>query len=175
SRSWCRLREESCALRERGLTHGTWENRTSHLRSYTAFTCYYSVPDFPISLGVLLRFIALLARGPYAYNSALNLISSLRWFAVLQDPSADKTFDAALVSISMKGLRAQLSRPTHQKLPLSVPHLCEFYKLLDLTEPKHLAGWCAMLLAFFGCFRLSNLVPFLNLALTPSNISPEMI
>ena len=59
----------------------------------------------------------------------------------------------------MKGLRAQLSRPTHQKLPLSVPHLCEFYKLLDLTEPKHLAGWCAMLLAFFGCFRLSNLVP----------------
>ena len=31
--------------------------------------------------------------------------------------------------------------------------------MLNLGDPKQLAGWCAMLLAFFGCFRLSNLVP----------------
>ena len=164
---WSRLKEESCALRERGLAAGTWANRVSHLRAYTAFTCYFKVPDFPVFLGVLLRFIALLSRGPYAYNSALNIISSLKWFALLQDPSAAKTFDAALVSISMKGLRAQLSRPIHQKLPLTVSHLCEFHKVLDLSDPKHLAGWCAMLLAFFGCFRLSNLVP-----LSKANFDP---
>ena len=38
-------------------------------------------------------------------------------------------------------------------------HLSKFYAVLDLDNVKHLAGWCAMLLAFFGFFRASNLVP----------------
>ena len=158
-RSWRRLQGESCALRERGLALGTWANKVSHLRGYVAFTCYYGVQDFPVLLGVLLRFIALLARGPYAYRSASNMIGNVRWFSNLLDPSSDKIFDAVLVSISMKGLKAQLSRPVHQKLPLCVSHLAVFHSELCLSDPKQLAGWCAMLLAFFGCFRLSNLVP----------------
>ena len=59
----------------------------------------------------------------------------------------------------MKGLKAQLSRPVRQKLPFTMVHLCIFYKYLDLCNAKHLPCWCALLLAFFGCFRLSNLVP----------------
>ena len=59
----------------------------------------------------------------------------------------------------MKGLKAQLSRPVRQKLPFTVDHLCNFYEFLDLSNEKHLSCWCAMILAFFGCFRLSNLVP----------------
>ncbi|CAL4061337.1 unnamed protein product, partial [Meganyctiphanes norvegica] len=43
--------------------------------------------------------------------------------------------------------------------PFSVEHLLKFYHLLNLCDVKQLAGWCAMLLAFFGCFCLSNLVP----------------
>lgn len=157
--SWSRLQEESCALRQRGLARGTWANKISHLKAYISFTCYYGVQDFPVLLGVLLRFIALLARGPYAFRSATNMIGSLRWFSALLDPSSDKTFDAVLVAVSMKGLKAQLSRPVRQKLPISVSHLEFFYNILDFSIVKHLACWCSMLLAFFGCFRLSNLVP----------------
>ena len=156
---WRRLKLESCALRERGLAQGTWANRVSHLSSYTAFSIYFGVQDFPVLLGVLLRFIALLGRGPYAFKSAVNIIGSLRWFSSILDSSSEKTFDAVLVSISMKGLKAQLSRPLRQKLPFTVSHLTKFYHLLDLSDVKQLACWCAMLLAFFGCFRLSNLVP----------------
>lgn len=157
--SWQRLRAESCAMRERGLAHGTWANRVSHLRTYLCFTTYYSVQDFPVHLGVLLRFIALLGRSSYAYKTVTNLLGSIKWFASLLDPPSAKVFDAVLVSVSLKGLKAQLSRPVRQKLPLSVEHLIRFYKVLNLTNIKHLACWCAMLLAFFGCFRLSNLVP----------------
>ena len=114
--------------------------------------------DFPIHLGVLLRYIALLARGPYAYGSAANMIASLRWFTRLLDPDSEKIFETVLVSASLRGLKAQLSRPLRQKLPFSVSHLAKFYGLLDLKDVKQLSGWCAMLLAFFGCFRLSNLV-----------------
>ena len=146
-------------MRERGLADGTWSNKISHLRAYIIFTSYFGVPDFPVHLGVLLRFIALLARGPYAFRSAANMIGSLRWFASFLDPPSVKTFDAVLVSSTVKGLKAQLSRPVRQKLPFSVVHLLKFYDLLDLSAPKQLACWCAMLLAFFGCFRLSNLVP----------------
>ena len=157
--SWWSLRQESCALRARGLAHGSWANRISHLKAYIAFTIYYGIQDFPLLLGVLLRFIALLARGPYAFGSAANILSSLRWFTKILDPSSDKLFETVLVTISMKGLKAQLSRPRRQKLPLCVDHLAKFYEILDFSNVKQLACWCAMLLAFFGCFRLSNLVP----------------
>ena len=159
SNSWWRLRVEICALREQGLARGTWANKVSHLSSYVSFTTYFNVQDFPVLLGVLLRFIALLGRGSLAYNSASNIIGSLKYFAHVLDPSATKVFDAALVSASLKGLKAQLSRPVHQKLPLSVEHMSKIYKVLDLENVKHLSAWCAMLLAFFGCLRLSNLVP----------------
>ena len=112
-----------------------------------------------MQLPVLLRFMAMLARGSYAFRSATNMLGSLRWFSALLDPSSDKVFNAALVSVSMKGLKAQLSRPVRQKLPLSVSHLEMIYNTLDLSDIKQLACWCSMLLAFFGCFRLSNLVP----------------
>ena len=157
--SWRRLQVESCALRERGLARGTWANKISHLRSYMMFTSYYGVPDFPIHLGVLLRYIALLGKGPFAYRSATNMLGSLKWFASLLDPSSVEIFETAIVEISMKGLKAKLSRPVHQKLPFSVVHLGKFYDVLNLANVKHLACWCAMLLSFFGCFRLSNLVP----------------
>ena len=117
------------------------------------------MPDFPIHLGVLLRFIALLARGPYAFGSAANILGGLRWFARILDPPSDKHFEAVLYKISMKGLKAQLSRPIRQKLPISVDHLAKFYEYINLSDAKHVACWCAMLLSFFGCFRLSNLVP----------------
>ena len=150
---------ESCALRERGLAKGSWNNKVSHLRSYLCFTTYYGVQDFPVKLGVLLRFIAILSRGDMAYESAANMISSVKFFAGILDPASTKVFDAVLVTASLKGLKAQLSRPVHQKLPFSVDHLASFHGSLELSKPKHLACWCAMLLAFFGCLRLSNLVP----------------
>ena len=120
---------------------------------------YFNVPDFPVQLGVLLRFIPFLGRDPISFKYASNVISSVKWFAALLDPSAVKVFDALLVSASLKGLKAQLSRPVRQKLPFSLDHLCKFYTYFNLNVTSHLAGWCAMLLAFFGCFRLSNLVP----------------
>ena len=130
---WQRLRAESCALRERGLAHGTWSNKVSHLRAYENFTIYFDVQDFPILLGVLLRFIALLSRGPLAYKSALNIISSLKFFTSVLDPPSLKVFDAVLVTASLKGLKAQLSRPVRQKLPFTVTHLLKFYSFLDLS------------------------------------------
>ena len=157
--SWWRLRVESCALRERGLAHGSWANRVSHLRTYIYFTTYFEVQDFPVRLGVLLRFIAMLGRGSHSYESAKNIISCVKFFTSVLNPPSTEEFEAVLVTASLKGLKAQLSRPVHQKLPVSIEHLEKFYSALDLSNTKHLACWCAMLLAFFGCLRLSNLVP----------------
>ena len=157
--NWQRLRAESCVLRERGLSAGTWANKVSHLRAYINFTTYFEVQDFPVQLGTLLRFIALLGRGPLAYKSALNIISTVKYFTAVLDPPSVKVFDKIYVSATLKGLKAQLSRPIRQKLPVSVNHLIKFYNILDFSSAKHLSCWCAMLLAFFGCFCLSNLVP----------------
>ena len=158
-RSWRRLRLECCSLRQRALADGTWANKVSHLRSYIYFTSYFDAQDLPVLQGVLLRFITFLGRGPYAFRSATNMIGSLKWFAHFLDPPSVKMFDSVLVSATVQGLKAQLSRPIRQKLPFSVDHLSKLHQLLDLADAKQLAAWCAMLLAFFGCFRLSNLVP----------------
>ena len=164
---WWRLRVESCALRERGRAKGTWANKVSHLQTYSNFTTYYGVQDFPVDLGVLLRFIAFLGRGSLTYESASNILSSVRYFASVLDPPSSKVFEKVLVRDSLAGLKAQLSRPVHQKLPVSIEHLVKFFNTLDLSAPKHLAGWCAMLLAFFGCLRLSNLVPSAQVKFDP--------
>ena len=131
----------------------------SHLRSYITFTTYFGVKEFPVHEAVLLRFIAFMGRGQFSQKYVLNVVSSIKWFASLLDPPSVKTFEGVLVTVSLKGLKAQLSRPVRQKLPFSVDHLCVFYSQLDLSNTYQLACWCAMLLAFFGCFRLSNLVP----------------
>ena len=157
--SWRRLQAESCALRERGLSQGTWANKVSHLRTYITFTTYFNVPDFPVQLGVLLRFIPFLGRSPVGHSYVSSIVSSVKWFAGLLDPQSVEVFEAVIVKTSLKGLKAQLSRPVRQKLPFTLTHLCKFYDFLNLCEPKHLSCWCAMLIAFFGCFRLSNLVP----------------
>ena len=148
------------------MARGTWANKLSHL-SYLSFTIFYGVQDFPVLLGVLLNFIALLGRGSHTFGSASNIIGSVKFFAALLNPSATKVFNALLVSASLKGLKAQLSRPVHQKLPVSVSHLIEFHGALDLSSAKHLSCWVAMLLAFFGCLRLSNLVPVAQSAFDP--------
>ena len=83
----------------------------------------------------------------------------MKFFASVLDPHSEKVFDAVLVSASLKGLKAQLSRPVRQKLPITVKHLIKFHSILNFSSVKHLACWGAMLLAFFGCLRLSNLVP----------------
>ena len=97
-RGWWRLKVESCALRERGLAQGTWANRVSHLHSYICFTTYYGVQDFPVLPGVLLRFIALLGGGSHSFESAANIISSVKFFASVLDPPSTKVFEAPLVS-----------------------------------------------------------------------------
>ena len=94
-----------------------------------------------------------------AYNSVVNLLSSIKWFASMLDPPSTKVFESVMVTASLKGLKAQLSRPVRQKLPLCIEHLVKFYSILDLSNVKHLSCWISMLLAFFGCLRLSNLVP----------------
>ena len=141
------------------MADGTWANKTSHLRSYITFAVYFGVPDFPMTLKVLLRFIAFLSRGPHAYRSATNLLGSLKWFAAFIDPPAVQLFESAFVTASLKGLKAKLSRPPSQKLPITMDHMVKFYYILDFSDIKQLAAWCAMLLSFFGCLRLSNLVP----------------
>ena len=150
---------ESYTLRERGRSRGTWANKVSHLRQFILFTTFFEVQDFPVHLGVLLRFLAFLGRSPITFQYASNIVSSLKWFSVMLEPASEKTFDSLLVSVSLQGLKAQLSKPVRPKLSFSVEHLCLFYSGLNFSNVKHFSCWCAMLLAFFGCFRLSNLVP----------------
>ena len=150
--TWSRLQAESCALRERGMCQGTWANKVSHLRTYVTFTTFFRVPDFPVHLGVLLRFIAFLGRAPMAYNSVLNIVYSVKWFASLLDPPSVKLFDSVLVSVSLKGLRAQLSRPVRQKLPFTVIHLCKFFNYLNLSDVRHCRARVLCCLPSLGAF-----------------------
>ena len=129
------------------------------MRGFIYFCCHFNVPDFPLELGILLRYLAFLGRGPNVYNSASNIVSSLRWFCKFLDPPSASVFDSPYVVAALKGMKSQLSRPPHQKLPFSLSHMAAIYEVLDFSLLKHVTAWAAMLLAFFGCLRLSNLVP----------------
>ena len=84
--SWQRLKFENHAIRKRGTTEGTWGNKISHLRQYLYFTHYFRVQDFPVQLGVLLRFIPFLGRDPISYSQASNVIPSLIFLLLFWTP-----------------------------------------------------------------------------------------
>ena len=60
----------------------------------------------------------------------------MKYFTSLLAPPSVKVFDAVVVIDSLKGLKAQLSRPVRQKLPFTIEHLSNFYNFLDLSDTK---------------------------------------
>ena len=63
------------------------------------------------------------------------------------------------VSLTLKGIRKQLSCNPHHKLPITIDILTRIHSVMDFSKNSHVTLWAAFLLAFFGFLRKSNIAP----------------
>jgi hypothetical protein len=121
----------------------------------------------PASQETLCCYVAFLARSlsPSSISGYLNIIRILHLDAGLTNPLADN-WQVQLVKRGVTRLKGQ---PVKQKLPITVEMLREFFPFLDhFGSAFDKSFWAAALIAFFGFFRKSTILPVS--AVTPGGI-----
>ena len=63
------------------------------------------------------------------------------------------------LDVVLKGIKRDKAHPPVRKLPITPTILLGIKRLLDINKPADIMFWAACVVAFFGFFRKSNLLP----------------
>ena len=144
----------------RGLAYadGTKANLNSQWKNYFTFCTTFNLQAIPATVTTLCRYIAYLCRSLKSYQSIKNYLHGV---SVLH-----KHHDAPFVGLSnynirlmLQSVRKNLGNTPLAKLPIELWMLSAFSQCLNLSVPKDAAFFSALLIAFFGFLRKSNVVP----------------
>jgi hypothetical protein len=130
----------------------------THLKTYLRFCVFYGCVTVPASQETLCCYVAFLARSlsPSSIANYLNIIWILHLDAGLENPLADN-WELQMVRRGVSRLKGV---PVKQKLPITLALLRDFFPLLDhFNSSLDKSFWAAALIAFFGFFRKSTILP----------------
>lgn len=127
----------------------------SCLNAYLRFCLYFGRCPVPADNGTVVNYMVFLARSlkPSSIPTYMNIVRLLHLDAGLVNP-----LDSWEFTCIKRGIQRCLGTPPKQKLPIT-PQL--LYKLKSTLSNSTMdkAFWCACLIAFFGFFRKSTLLP----------------
>ena len=130
----------------------------THLKTYLRFCCYNGCVPVPASQETLSCYVAFLARSlsPSSIASYLNIIRILHLDAGLANP-LENNWELQMVRRGVARLRGV---PVKQKLPITLALLRDFFPYLDhYSSSFDKSFWAAALIASFGFFRKSTILP----------------
>ena len=115
---------------------------------------YTPVPVHPAHL---LQYAAFLARSlkPSSISSSLNIIGILHKEFGLPNPLLDNWPLKSLLT----GIKRAIGMPPNQKLPITPSLLLRLHATLNFTKSFDSSFWAICLVAFYGLFRKSHLLP----------------
>lgn len=102
------------------------------------------------------------------YDHIKAVIGSIGFLHKLFDLPFER--DSFQLRLTLQSLKRKLARAPLQALPITIAHLKEMYKFIDVDNPEDLATWCSILIGFFGLLRKKNLVPEELLDTDPTKI-----
>jgi hypothetical protein len=85
----------------------------------------------------------------------LNVLRILHLDLNMDNPLKDNWF----LNTVLKGIRRDNPRSPRRKLPITPDVLLSIKRILDMDKPVDIMFWAACVVAFFGFFRKSNLLP----------------
>ncbi len=129
----------------------------SHMRSYLEFCDRMKVPPLPVTSQQVCRYAAYLS-SRLAYSSLQKYLNALR-ILHLECDLPNPLQDNWTLNTVLKGIKRDKGAAVSRKLPVTPQLLLRVRAQLRLWEPRDLVFWTACLLAFFGLFRKSNLLP----------------
>ncbi len=122
------------------------------------FCLNFNLQSLPVNSLNLARYITFLARSFKSPQSIANYLNGVRIYH-LSNGFSFQLLNDFRVSLALRSVRRSLGDYPLSKLPITPSILLDIYRLMDLTNPLHLALWVAFLVAFFAFLRKSNLVP----------------
>ena len=153
-----RLNQAMRRRKKRAFRTGTVKNHISMFRSYLAFCQHYNLQDLDPAPLTLCLYLEFLARSFHSHRSILNYLSAVRTLHnKLGAPcSAMDSYD---VHLMQRALSLTLDRSLPMRQPITVEILTQLLQVCDASGPYGVIYRCIFTMAFFGMFRLSNLVP----------------
>ena len=140
------------------LAISTKSTYRSHLNAYLRFCAYYGCVPIPADRDTICCYVAFLARSlsSSSINGYLNIIRLLHLDAGLPNP-LENNWEVQQIK---RGVARLKGVPVKQKHPVTIQILREFFYLLDHNfSAFDKSFWAACLLAFFGFFRKSTILP----------------
>ena len=128
------------------------------MRSYVAFCLSYQVDDLDPSPAQLSAYVEFLLHSGIAPTTVPNFLSGTRHYLQAAGMS-DAALSSYTLGLTLRSLKIAYEVPPNRKKPLT---LDQVRKLADYCQLRGLLGFTlklAILMAFFGLLRLSNLVP----------------
>ena len=161
------LRQDNWRTQSYYYAKASSRNVLSHIRQWLFFTVYFGLCILPASTEHLVLFAELMSLTA-GYDHIKAVIGSIGFLHKLFDLPFDR--DSFQLRLTLQSLKRRLARAPLQALPITVSHLKEMYKFIDVNDPENLAIWCSILVGFFGLLRKKNLVPEDLLDIDPTKI-----
>lgn len=143
--------------RSRAFADSTKKSYLTHLRTFMQFCEQTGSSPVLLDNKVLCRYAAHLA-SKLSYVSIpkyLNILRIMQRELGMPNPLHDNW----MLDTVLKGIKRDKGAQTRRKLPITPSILLGIKSRLDLQQPKDLVFWAVCMVAFFGLFRKSNLLP----------------
>ncbi len=140
-----------------GLAPGTRKNLRGHYRSFTGFLQAVGWTG-TISVRILQRYIQYLSEKGLKATTIANYVAGVKFWVLLQGGSTG-VFDSIIIKLMLKGVARLHPHMPRQALPITIPILLDFHRLMDMKNPFQASMWALFLIAFFLMCRKSNLTP----------------
>ena len=125
--------------------------------TFIDFLCAHKLQVIPPSYMNIARFLVFYTQRVEAYSSVQNMVSSIKKFYSIMDYHIDTSHP--VLDLYLKSAKRTMSARSQPKAPIQLGHIMAIASTLDSKDPKMLAFFTALLIQFYACLRVSNLVP----------------
>ena len=162
-----KLKKSMMERRQKAFAPGTNKNRMSQLRLYFSFCIKYGLTDIDPTTETLCLYIEFLAQNLSSPKSVVNYISAVRflhhWVGV-----KSAALDSFEVTLLLRACHNTMHHIPLQRAPLTPELIRELLHVSSGLVPHYSVFKCAVLLAFFGFLRMSNLTSRSQQAFDPA-------
>ena len=103
------------------------------------------------------RFLTFYCDKVGSYATVNNMLSSIKTFYKYSGYHLDTSHP--IIDLLMRSCRRTMSTNSKPKSPIELGHLLLIKGLIDFNNPSEFAFYLALVIQFFACLRVSNLVP----------------
>ena len=150
------LKRSMLKRKQQAFTPGTQRNHVSQIRLYLGFCIKFKLQDINPSTETVCLYIEWLAQNLASPRSVANYLSAVRFLHKWLGYSTE-SLDSFEVTLLLRSCYATMKHVPLQRRAMSPDMIRELLKVSSECVPFYPVFKCAVLFAFHGFFRMSNL------------------